>query len=197
MAYGFSPEERQRIRSALRAEARACAVSPGMRKTTVETLTQRVGISKGAFYLFYPSKELLFLEVLEDLHSLVYGRMAEEVRCHPELSPDERTAQAVLAACEALEASGMLPFWENDVPALLQRLPTESLRESYHADGVHIREALQPLTQDEEQLALASAAVEALMLTLSHRRQIGPLYPQVLRLMASGMFRAMFTTEEA
>lgn len=30
------------------------------------------GTSKGAFYKFYPSKELLFFEILEDMHTEIY-----------------------------------------------------------------------------------------------------------------------------
>ncbi len=191
MAYGFTTEERQRIRLALRRQACACAVSPGMRKTTVEALTQAAGISKGAFYLFYPSKELLFLEVLEELHTLVYGRMAEQIREHPELPAQRRLSQAVLSACDALESSGMLPFWENDVPALIQKIPEDILARQYHADSVHIRDALRPVLADEERLDLAAAAVQSLMLTLTHRRQIGPLYSQVLRITAEGLFREL------
>ena len=191
MAYGFTAEERQHIRAVLREQARACAISPGMRKTTVEALTQAAGISKGAFYLFYPGKELLFLEVLEDLHTLVYGKMAEMVRQHPELPPAERLAQAVLAACSALEQSSMLPFWENDVPALIQKIPESVLDRQYHADSVHIRDALRPVIADEPTLALAASAVQALMLTLSHRKQIGPMYTEVLRRMTDGLFHEL------
>lgn len=41
----------------------------GMRQTTVDQLVEAAGISKGAFYKFYSSKEMLFLDLLEDLHT--------------------------------------------------------------------------------------------------------------------------------
>ena len=56
----FSDFETEQIRKALLEETRRCAVTLGMRKTSVEQLTQAVGISKGSFYRFYESKERLF-----------------------------------------------------------------------------------------------------------------------------------------
>ena len=57
------------IRKDLIREARRCGVTVGMRKTSVEQLTEAVGISKGSFYKFFDSKELLFFAVLEDIHT--------------------------------------------------------------------------------------------------------------------------------
>lgn len=68
----FSAEENAAIRETLLREARRCAVTLGLRKTSVEQLTEAAGISKGLFYKYFASKELLFFEVLEDIHSEVY-----------------------------------------------------------------------------------------------------------------------------
>ncbi len=43
----------------------------GVKKTTVDELVKRVGIPKGTFYLFYPSKEMLFFDVAQDFHEQV------------------------------------------------------------------------------------------------------------------------------
>ena len=59
----FSEEKNEIIRQELLAEARRCAVTLGMRKTSVEQLTEAAGVSKGSFYKFFDSKELLFFAV--------------------------------------------------------------------------------------------------------------------------------------
>lgn len=56
----FSEEENKNIRRRLFEEAAKRAVTVGTRKTSVEELTEAVGISKGLFYKFFDSKELLF-----------------------------------------------------------------------------------------------------------------------------------------
>ena len=69
----FTDNQNETIRRDLIREARRCGVSIGMRKTSVEQLADAVGISKGSFYKFFPSKELLFFAVLEDIHTVVYA----------------------------------------------------------------------------------------------------------------------------
>lgn len=65
----FTDYETEQIRRALLKEARRCAVTLGMKKTSVEQLAKAVGIAKGSFYKFYESKEMLFFAVLEGIHS--------------------------------------------------------------------------------------------------------------------------------
>ena len=60
----FSPQERDRISDTIIAEARALIPVLGLRKLPIETLTAKAGISKGAFYGFFDSKEALYAEIL-------------------------------------------------------------------------------------------------------------------------------------
>lgn len=60
----FPAHERDRINDAMIAEARALIPVLGLRKLPIETLTTKAGISKGAFYAFFDSKEALYAEIL-------------------------------------------------------------------------------------------------------------------------------------
>ena len=60
---GFDDDEREDIREALVDAGEEYFLRMGPRKTTVEDLTQEVGIAKGSFYTFFDSKSELFLEV--------------------------------------------------------------------------------------------------------------------------------------
>ena len=60
----FTPEERDRINEAMIAEARALVPVLGLRKLSIETVTAKAGVSKGAFYAFFDSKEALYAEIL-------------------------------------------------------------------------------------------------------------------------------------
>ncbi len=73
----FTDEQNEMIRKDLIREAWRCGVTIGMRKTSVEQLTNSVGISKGSFYKFFDSKELLFFAVLEDIHTECFAAAAE------------------------------------------------------------------------------------------------------------------------
>lgn len=193
MAKAFSQHETDMILKDLRASARKCAVSQGMRKATVEELAKAADISKGAFYKFYSSKEMLFLELLEDLHSEIYEACADVLMRNQGKPAYLRTAEAVLEACKLMGQSGMMDFLEQDVPFLLRRIPAEVLEEHYHGDEIHIKEVLQNAgLQPEGGMELAAATVRGLFLTVSHRDNIGPLYPQVLETLVYGACQRLF-----
>ena len=190
----FSDFETEQIRKALLKEARRCAVTLGMRKTSVEQLTQAAGISKGSFYKFYESKELLFFAVLEDIHAELYEVADSALRESEALPSAKRAAAAVIAVCRRMSDTGVTVFIENDVASLLQRLPDSIKSEHYHDDETHIRalldaNALSPRGGAE----LTTAAVRGLILTVSHKEQIGVLYPQVLEILVNGACEELFS----
>ena len=190
----FSDFETEQIRKALLAETRRCAVTLGMRKMSVDQLTQAVGISKGSFYRFFASKELLFFAVLEDIHTELYDVADGVLRENIGLPPAERVAKAILAVCKRMSDTGVMTFIENDVAALLQRLPENIKAEHYHDDETHIRDLLETNSLSPKGGAeLATATVRGLILTISHKQQIGSLYPQVLELLVYGACTELFS----
>ena len=189
----FTDYETAQIRAALLTEARRCAVTLGMRKTSVEQLTEAAGISKGSFYKFFDSKELLFFAVLEDIHTEIYEVADRALRENTDLPPAERTAAAVLAACRQLADTGTMTFVENDAEFLLRRLPEEIKSAHYHDDEVHIRALLEKSgLRPRGGMSLAAATIRGLILTVSHQEQIGRLYPQVLDTLGYGSGRELF-----
>ncbi len=189
----FTEYETEQIRKALLQETRRCAVTLGMRKTSVEQLTQAVGISKGSFYRFYASKEMLFFAVLEGIHTELYETADKALGEHTHLAPAQRVTKAILAVCERLSATGDMVFIENDADHLLRRLPEEVKTSHYHDDETHVRELLQKNgLEPKGGMELAAATVRGLILTVSHKEQIGVLYPQVLETLVHGACRELF-----
>ena len=181
------------IRKDLLDEALRCAVTIGMRKTSVEQLTEAVGIAKGSFYKFYESKELLFFAVLEDIHTELYEVADRTLAEAAELPPAERTAQAILAVCARLSDTGAMTFIENDADALLRRLPEAVKAEHYHDDETHVRALLEKNgLVPKGGMELAAATVRGLILTVSHKEQIGKRYPEVLSALVRGACKELF-----
>lgn len=143
MASAFTPHERKQIVSALEKAAADCAAAIGMKKTTVEQLAQAAGISKSAFYKFYDCKEMLFLDVLEELHTQMYGSAMRVMERHMDLSQRERTALAIKQVMRELDTHRMSAFLRDDLPALLRKLPPEVLKTRYHSDEDHIQRLLE------------------------------------------------------
>lgn len=76
----YSEEEREHIIARLKEEANALMLEKGVKKTTVDELIKRVGIPKGTFYLFYPSKEMLLYDVTQDFHEKVDAFIENNIR---------------------------------------------------------------------------------------------------------------------
>ena len=189
----FTEEQNETIRRDLIREARCCGVTVGMRKTSVEQLTEAVGISKGSFYKFFDSKELLFFAVLEDIHTECFAAAQKSLQENAAIDPAIRTAAAILAACRWLSETKAFVFIENDAEFLLHRLPEEVKTAHYHDDETHIRLLLEKYDLVPNRgISLAAATVRGLILTVSHKEQIGELYPQVLETLVYGACRELF-----
>lgn len=189
----FTDYETEQLRKALLKEARHCAVTLGMKKTSVDQLTKAVGIAKGSFYKFYESKEMLFFAVLESIHAELYGVADRVLSENSDLPPSKRAAKAVLAVCKRLSDNDDMVFIENDVKMLLQRLPEDVKSVHYHDDETHIRQLLEKYDLvPKHGASLAAATVRGLILTVSHKEQIGELYPQVLEALVCGACKELF-----
>ena len=183
MARKFSEKEISEIRAMLKEAARKYASSIGMRKTTVDELCAYAGISKGAFYKFYDSKEAIFFEILEDWHTIIYGKVLDIIMNTEGVPDKERVYRALQFACRTLEEFSIINFYGNDVPLLLRRMPQEVLSDHYHSDEKHIADLIEASgIKLKVSFELASAAIRTLILSFTDSNHIGPLYHQVMEL---------------
>lgn len=189
----FTEQKNEMIRKDLLDEAMRCSVTIGMRKTSVEQLTEAAGIAKGSFYKFFPSKELLFFAVLENIHAETYGVAEKALREYAALPPTERAAQVILAACKHLSDTKAMVFIETDAEYLLRRIPPDIKEAHYHDDEVHIRQLLEiGCLVPKGGIELAVATIRGLILTVSHQGEIGTMYPQVLETLVHGACKELF-----
>ena len=189
----FTEQKNEMIRKDLLDEALHCAVTIGMRKTSVEQLTEAAGIAKGSFYKFFPSKELLFFAVLENIHGSTYAVAEKALQDNAELHPTERATKIILAACKYLSDTKAMTFIENDAEYLLRRIPADIKDAHYHDDEVHIRQILEASgLMPKGGMELAATTIRGLILTVSHQSEIGTLYPQVLETLVRGACKELF-----
>lgn len=73
MPKGFSEQEKNNIQKKLIDGCKDSWEKYGYKKTSIDELCSKAGISKGAFYIFFGSKELLFLETLRELQKKLYA----------------------------------------------------------------------------------------------------------------------------
>jgi len=114
----------------------------GLKKTSIEELAQAAGISKGAFYLFYESKEALFMDVAE----LAEQHFRQEILATVDLpgpSPRARLYAILKKAFSLLKTIPILQFLTgSDYDLLFRRTPPEKFQEHLANDRVFFDELI-------------------------------------------------------
>lgn len=180
MGAAFSTEEKKEIQTQLIAVAKEMVCTYGMKKTSVDEIVQRVGISKGMFYKLYPSKEMLFFEMLETFHSDIYGSLEEMLKNNKHLSEKERLYNTFYFALSHLENMQLLNFMENELQLLLRKIPDEILETHYHSDEVHIKRLIEVSDiKINISMELLNALVRTFLIIISEKKKIGKNYDEV------------------
>ncbi len=82
MARSFTEREKENIKRSLQEACKQSWTQYGYKKTSVDDLCKQAGISKGAFYLFFESKEALFCEVLCSMQEQICNAASEIIEKH-------------------------------------------------------------------------------------------------------------------
>lgn len=169
----FSAQEKDLVRARLVDAAEKALATTGIKKTSVEELARAAGISKGAFYLFYDSKELLFLDALEREQARIHDAILTRVQASA-----TRRQGFVSAVVEMyrgfMSKPWLLALGGEDYEILLRRIPQERIRHHIELDDASTRR-LSQLIGDALGVSpeLLSAALRMLFLGVLHRKEVG------------------------
>ncbi|NJN17403.1 MAG: TetR/AcrR family transcriptional regulator [Oscillochloris sp.] len=134
MPRAFSEQERAIIRTRLLQHGRELLAAHGIRRVNVEDLTQAVGISKGAFYLFFASKEELFYAVLRAFEAEYQAELLDALG-PPDLLPQQRIRVFIERALHTWQTNPLFKrFGREEYELLARRLPPELLAEGFQDD---------------------------------------------------------------
>ncbi|MBQ8233711.1 MAG: TetR/AcrR family transcriptional regulator [Lachnospiraceae bacterium] len=192
MPVAFTQEKQYMIIRQLQEIALTLAKDIPVRKIKVEQLTAAAGISKGAFYKFYPSKEALFYELLRQLHKDIYSPALATLTDESVQDPADALCKAILECFEALNTSDYKRFWLEDSLEIMKAVSEEEKLAQYTAETELFRSFLNhfgTLAVSEE---LAFNALRALIGTVYNRKSLEPNYETILRWMAQGVCSHIF-----
>lgn len=193
MGTAFTTQEREIIQSRLKEAAKMYTKTIGMRKTTVEELATKAGISKGAFYHFYSTKEHLFFEILEDWHEDMLKVAINTIRQNAHLSIPKRIERTLFCVIESLEQDNMLSFIENDMEILLRKIPREILNEHYKEDSILIKVVLEEVkAKPRVPIEIVSGLMHSVFYTMAHRQEFGIHYQEVLKVLVESICLNIF-----
>jgi AcrR family transcriptional regulator len=178
MPKAFTEKEKEWIRERLLEEGDQQFAAYGLRKTNVEELATAAGISKGAFYIFYESKEALFMDVIERAEQHFRQEVLAAIDL-PGPSPRARLLAVLKRAFGLLKTMPILQFLTgSDYDRLFRRVPAERVQEHLASDRVFIQELITrcqkagiPIQAGIEEI---SGLLYALVLTILHEDDFGP-----------------------
>lgn len=166
MPKGFSEREKEIIRTKLIEAGKNCFGAYGIKKTNIEDLTRAAGISKGAFYLFFSSKEELFFEILEQFES----EFRQEVIANVDLdrqSPREGLQKMLLNAFSVWKANPIFGKLDREeYAALLRKLPEEAVQDHLQSDHVFVTAMLAKWNEEGIRVERDPSLVTGLMMSL-------------------------------
>jgi len=123
MARSFTADEKQAIRESLITACEQSWALNGYKRTNIDDLCVKAGISKGAFYLFYESKELLFCDVLDAIQARLLALVQNTISNTP---TKEEISRVLKLIYREYEKTNIISQRNNpEFVAFLNRAPKE------------------------------------------------------------------------
>ncbi|EMI11468.1 TetR/AcrR family transcriptional regulator [Anoxybacillus gonensis] len=197
----FREDEREKIRQALVEAAKVQFRQYGIQKTSVAALTEAAGISQGAFYSFFPSKEALFYEVFRQEEQKLKQLLLAKWMTEP--LTQERFAEMLMQAVWAIEQEPILRLmidWKA-YEWLVRKLPPEYAQEHTVED----EDALVPFIEHwqregvmiNEDARTIVAIIRSFFMQLLFREEIGEKFEAAMFLQAKWLAKGLIIHAES
>lgn len=189
MATAFTTEEKEAIRKKLHEVARECLQRYGVKKTTVDQMAAMVDISKGSFYNFYSSKEMLFFAVLEEYQIDVMNRLTEQLGMETKIDTN-RLVQLLYDFYQDFRYSFMYTIFKNhEMELLIRKLPKEAITNHHLIDDRMVKKIVSRINiRENVSVEIVSALFRTIAMTILHIEEIGEKqFDTILKLVIQGV----------
>ena len=189
MATAFTAEEKEVIRKKLQKVAKECLQRYGVKKTTVDQMAAMVDISKGSFYNFYSSKEMLFFAVLEEYQIGVMDRLTEQLGMEVKIDTN-RLVQLLYDFYQDFRYSFMYTIFKNhEMELLVRKLPKEAITNHHLIDDRMVKKIVSRINiRENVSVEIVSALFRTIAMTILHIEEIGEeQFDTTLKLVIQGI----------
>jgi AcrR family transcriptional regulator len=194
MPKAFTHSERKAIRAALLAVGMTEFERRGIRQTRIEDICRSVGIAKGSFYAFFPSREELFMTIVEEREALhmrdmltfieaAAGDAAQRARGFFDLIMHKMETDPILN----------LVLAHGEIPHLVLKLGAERFAAGHRRDRAFAREAARRWSRDGERPVAAADLIGLMTIALSVAVQRAQMTPRQYRPTVA-LLRSLFVT---
>lgn len=192
MGKAFNDREKAIINNKLKESAITLIQKYGMKNTTIDQLVDMANISKGSFYTFYPSKEVLFFNIIEDYHTTIHNNIKSSLDL--EYFKNNRITKdyiigLLVDTVKYVENSFFIMVLDiKEYSYLLRKLPEEVLINHIDNDMamiyllcryVNLKEGVDP--------NLIASSLRAIFQMVLHKIEIGDDYENTIKLLLKGL----------
>ena len=186
----LSEREQSAIKAKLIESCRVCWERYGYKKTGVAELASMSGISTGAFYTFFPSKEMLFVETANAFIKKLYTMMAE---CKPQEPTRCDFAIGFDQCIDAMFENKWIFSLREDAETFLRKLPEDFWEQDFQQDLMDIAAVVNlygliPKVPMEEIISVFRTLFMSIYLT----ETIGSKHRQALNLLVDSVIVNLF-----
>lgn len=189
MATAFTSEEKEVIRKKLHKVAKECLQRYGVKKTTVDQMAAMTDISKGSFYNFYSSKEMLFFKVLEEYQIDVMNRLTEQLGMETKIDTNP-LVELLYDFYQDFRYSFMYTIFKNhEMELLIRKLPKEAITNHHLIDDRMVKKIVSRINIKENvSVEIVSALFRTIAMTILHIEEIGEeQFDTTLKLVIQGI----------
>jgi AcrR family transcriptional regulator len=201
MTRGFSAKEKEHIRRRLLDRGKEHFERFGVRKTNVADLAREAGIAKGSFYLFFESKEDLFLTINEEFDQQLQKEAA--LQLEQSRNPKETFKEFLLYVFDLFDSDPMLKLAVNkeEFESLSRKIPADKFRHHQEKTMVFLtclieRWQKEGIIRDYDPKVIVGA-VKSLYYVVLHREFVGEdTFPQVVDLIINSLLAELVVDKE-
>lgn len=178
MPKAFNELEKETIRKNLMEKGRELFGTYGLKKTSVGELTKAVNIAQGSFYIFFPSKEDLYLEILEEEEKELRQKLFS-VTPIPEKITKLDLKNILKRSLELAEANPIIRriYREEEYQLLLRKIPKSRLEALREKDIEALLALIKKWQQDGLMIPvrpdIIASTIRSVFFILLHKQEIG------------------------
>jgi hypothetical protein len=149
--------------------------------------------------LFYPSKELLLFDAINDMHDILQNQLVSKAAIFSERITCEELTDFLLEICIQVDHTGLLSIIQSgEIEYLMRSLPEDKVKEHQAHDNFNMEQLFQLLPiKNKKNIEAYSGAFRGVFLTMLHKREIGEqVFDEAIRLLIRGLVIQIMGDEE-
>lgn len=168
MPKGFTDDEKKIITNKLIEECKYSWQRYGYKKTSVDELCKNAGISKGAFYIFFKTKEELFYNTLKEVQENLYKVVEEKIAINPNKNGVADALKEIFS--EYINSSFMYDTKSVDFISFFNKLSEEERNDLSNKSYIGAKGMLnKPFLKLKIEEDLAISVLSAMLITITQK----------------------------